>query len=71
MSLNYYQYAKQEVTLGILGTGEDALTEVGKSLYKDGKNGYFGLVCGDEQVTSYSQGAMLLMNLNVDFTNSY
>ncbi|XP_051168963.1 uncharacterized protein LOC127286546 isoform X2 [Leptopilina boulardi] len=69
-SLNYYEYATNNVAVQLAGYGDKALTESGKGFYNDGKNPYFGLLCGDHYITSYQQGALLIMGLNIKFSNS-
>ncbi|XP_043472600.1 uncharacterized protein LOC122505183 isoform X2 [Leptopilina heterotoma] len=69
-SLNYFEYSTNNVAVQLAGYGTNALTESGKDIYKDGKNKFFGLVCGDHYITSYQQGALLTMGLNIRFTSS-
>ncbi|XP_018016674.1 uncharacterized protein LOC108673369 [Hyalella azteca] len=70
LSLNYYEYATNNVAVQFAGYGEAALTEVGKDFYNGGKNPYFGLLCGDNYITSYQQGALLAMGINIKFSSS-
>ena len=71
MSLNYFSYAYATASVQIAWNGLDALTATGKSFYNNGTNPYFGLVCGDQYITSYDAGAMLLMGINIDFSSKY
>ncbi|XP_018008251.1 uncharacterized protein LOC108665956, partial [Hyalella azteca] len=70
LSLNYYEYATNNVGVQLAGYGEAALTEVGKGFYNGGKNPYFGLLCGDNYITSYQQVALLAMGINIKFSSS-
>ena len=67
LSLNYYSYSSGTVRVQT-GIGQDALTDAGKQEYSNNlTNPYFGVVCGDETVTSYQQGALLAMALKIEF----
>src|SRR3989339_13967 len=69
-SLNYYQYSQSTTQVALNGFGMDALNEQGKSLYDNGQNPYFGLVCGDNYISSYGQGALLMMSININFADN-
>lgn len=69
MSLNYYATFSNKVTVNIAGYGVDALTKFGKGTYNDTNNPYFGLVCGDQYIASYDQGALLTMGLNIELSS--
>ncbi len=69
LSLNYYTYSSEKVSVNIAGFGQEALTSTGQSFYQDGKNPYFGLICGDNYIDSYEQGGMLIMGINVEFAS--
>ncbi len=71
MSLNYFQYAAGTVSVSLLGYGKDALNKFGQSAYNDGKNPYFGLLCGDNIIDSYQEGALLALGINLQFKSSY
>lgn len=71
MSLNYFQYAAGTVSVSLLGYGKNALTKFGQSAYSDGKNPYFGLLCGDNIIDSYQEGALLTLGINLQFKSSY
>ena len=70
MSLNYYSYYSNKVAVNVEAFGTDALTDVGSSLYNNGNNPYFGIICGDNYVSSYNEGALLTMGLNLVFDTS-
>ena len=53
-----------------LQTRSDFIRDDSKQLYNDGKNKCFRVVCGDEYITSYTQGAALIMSLIIEFTES-
>lgn len=66
ISLNYYQYATNNVDIDF---GTPILNKLGRSVYNQGKNKYFSILCGDHFITSYQQGAMLMLALNIYFKN--
>ncbi len=69
LSLNYFSHSSGTVRVQV-GIGEDALTDAGKQEYTNNlTNPYFGIVCGDEVIGSYQQGALLAMSLKVDFSS--
>lgn len=70
-SLNYYEYADGTVPVQLEGFGEKALTPVGQQFYQDGQNKYFGVSCGDNYISSYKEGALLTMALNIKFRSHY
>eukprot|EP00340_Litonotus_pictus_P010577 CAMPEP_0170536166 /NCGR_PEP_ID=MMETSP0209-20121228/101998_1 /TAXON_ID=665100 ORGANISM="Litonotus pictus, Strain P1" /NCGR_SAMPLE_ID=MMETSP0209 /ASSEMBLY_ACC=CAM_ASM_000301 /LENGTH=401 /DNA_ID=CAMNT_0010837503 /DNA_START=407 /DNA_END=1612 /DNA_ORIENTATION=- len=45
------------------------LNSSGKSVYKDGANPNFRLVCGDSLIASFDEGAGLIFSLNIKFTS--
>jgi hypothetical protein len=71
MSLNYYYYSYATAAVQLAGFGVNALTESGQGFYDNGNNPYFGLICGDQYITSYDEGAMLLMGVNIQFSSNY
>lgn len=68
LSLNYYEILFNEVSLQLNGTGENILTPHGIDIYKNA-NRYFNILCGDDFISSFQQGAMLLMGINIRFTS--
>lgn len=70
LSLNYYNYAEATTSMQLKGAGLNTLTAVGQDFYKnDFKN--FGIMCGDNYVSSYKEGALLIMSLNINFSSNY
>ncbi|KAJ9461355.1 hypothetical protein DIPPA_21231 [Diplonema papillatum] len=65
MSLNYYQYSSARVNVQLNGTSDNALSSFGGQMYGNGSNPNFRVVCGDNYLTSYEGGALLLMAINV------
>eukprot|EP01059_Diplonema_ambulator_P019835 TRINITY_DN334_c0_g1_i1.p1 TRINITY_DN334_c0_g1~~TRINITY_DN334_c0_g1_i1.p1 ORF type:complete len:522 (+),score=197.19 TRINITY_DN334_c0_g1_i1:45-1610(+) len=65
LSLNYYQYSSASVGVQLNGTGLDGLTAFGAQMYANGTNPYFRVVCGDAYLTSYEEGALLMLSINV------
>lgn len=67
MSVNYYSMIQGDVPLDV-GYGEaSVLTETGKSVYQNGSNPDFGIICGDQIINEYKVGSMLIMSLNLEF----
>ena len=67
-SFNYYKIAYDTVSVDLAGSGVDALNDYGKDMYVNAGNyDYFGVQCGDNYVTHYKDGAMLLYGINVEF----
>jgi len=70
-SYSYYTISSSNVTVEFgSATGQGILTASGATIYQNGTNSYFGLMCGDRIVDSYQSGAMLLMSLKFDFESS-
>ena len=73
MSINFYEWSANNVGVIVVGDKEEALNSVGKAKYinatKDLSN--FGIECGDNYVTSYYKGSLLLYALNLDFGSFY
>ncbi|OAJ34090.1 hypothetical protein A0O36_01690 [Piscirickettsiaceae bacterium NZ-RLO1] len=67
LSMNYSSYATNKVSVNLDGTADNGLTEVGQAIYNNGQNPYFGIACGDQIISAYQEGAMLLMALNIHF----
>ena len=65
LSFNYYTYISRNVTLNVDATGQDALTDTGKSIYTSNYSD-FGIQCGDDYVSFYEEGGLLLMSLVLD-----
>ena len=61
----YVNGVQSTISVNLGGEGEDILTDVGKAFYK--KNPHFGLICGDSYISSYDQGAMLVLELTLRF----
>lgn len=71
LSLNYYEYMYDTVTVQLNGYGINALNPFGQQSYQNGKNPYFGIICGDNYINSYQQGAILVMSINIEFASHY
>lgn len=67
-SLNYYELLYDTVGLNIEGFGEAILNQQGKKIYKEAYP-FFGILCGDEYLSAYQQGAMLVLGININFSN--
>ncbi len=72
LSLNYSEFLYDTVMDRLVGPGQHALTESGKEIYNDASiNKYFGILCGDDYISAYQQGASLLMGLNIRFSSHF
>jgi hypothetical protein len=72
LSLNYSEFLYDTVMDRLVGPGQKALTESGKEIYNDPKiNKYFGVLCGDDFISAYQQGASLLMGINIRFNSHF
>jgi tetratricopeptide (TPR) repeat protein len=69
LSLNFVHTVKGKVSVNLKGGGINGLNQLGKDLYQDGNNRFFGIVCGDQYITGFTQGAMLLMSINIHFAD--
>ena len=67
LSVHYYQIIKHKVSLTYSYDPETILTDTGKGIYKDGKNAFFRLFCGDSLIENYDEGAALVYSLVVQF----
>jgi hypothetical protein len=70
LSLNYFSYAFNTISVDLAGYGLGILNSNGQSAYANGQNPYFGIICGDQYISSYDQGAMLIMGLNIELSSS-
>lgn len=71
LSLNYYNYAFNTISIDLAGYGMGILNQNGQNIYNNGQNPYFGIICGDQYISSYDQGAMLIMGLNIELSSSF
>lgn len=69
LSLNVAYVLKNKVKLVVKGYGVYALNTIGRNAYKNGNNPKFGLVCGDYYFSSFTEGAMLLVALDIHFNS--
>ena len=67
-SLNYYRDLRREDSVTIKGNSTGALNTDGKKLYTNNRT-QFGILCGDHYVSKYQTGGLLLMSLNIEFSN--
>ncbi|MEM9244094.1 MAG: hypothetical protein AAGA27_08630 [Pseudomonadota bacterium] len=67
-SLNYYEYSHG--TVSVQPNIANPLNSNGEAEYKNNYT-YFGTVCGDKYISSYQEGAKLLMSLNLQFSSAY
>ena len=64
LSMNYVQTVNNHVTFPVIG-----LTEIGQQIYENPTSN-FDLLCGNNYVTAYDEGAMLLATLKVKFATA-
>ncbi len=69
ISLNYYEKISANVNMTYSYNPTTILTDTGKDIYNNGQNPMFRLFCGDTLVTSYEEGAGLMMSLIIKFAN--
>jgi hypothetical protein len=69
-SLSYGQYAMNTVYIEPKSFGIETLNNKGKKIFEYyGINSKFNKFCGDSFITSYKQGAIIIMSLNLIFDN--
>ncbi len=68
-SLSYVQTAMDTVVIQPKGYGKEALNSVGKNIYEHERYSDFIQSCGNSFITQYTEGAVLLMSVNMQFTN--
>lgn len=70
LSLNYYSHIEDTVRVAMPEHGMDALTPEARDIYeKDSEN--FGLLCGDNYISSYKEGALYAYSVQLDFESDY
>jgi hypothetical protein len=69
LSINYYQKVSDNVVMTFSYDPKNILTDVGKNIYQDGKNPMFRLLCGDYLITSYEEGAVLILSMKILFSS--
>ena len=67
MSFNYYTAIKNDVDVQLDGTGEHVLTEFGLGTYKNNNGKYFGTLCGNYFIDTFTEGAFLTMAIKLKF----
>lgn len=67
ISLNYFQKISNTVSFSYSYDIDNILNEQGKKIYDDGKNRMFRILCGDQLIKSYEEGAGLIISLVVKF----
>ena len=67
LSANYYQVVSSDKNMTYSYDPNTILNAVGKSIYNNGANPMFRLFCGDKLITSYNQGALLILSVKINF----
>lgn len=67
LSINYYQKVADNMMMTFSYDPDNILTDVGKKIYNNGKNPMFRLLCGDTLVSSYEEGAVLVLSMRIVF----
>ncbi len=65
VELNFYFEHVKKIDMLIEGQGEELLSEMGETLYANGKNEYFGLLCGNKLIDTAEIGAILALHLSL------
>jgi len=69
MSFNWFSKIESAVNISVNGTGMDALTIKGQEFYNS--SAQFGIECGENYITSYKEGSLLLMGVVIEFETMY
>ncbi len=71
ISINYYQFVQSEMTMETGYGPAGALTPDGLRAYGpvDNPNPRFGLICGDQFISSFKVGAHLLLSMKLKFNS--
>jgi len=70
VTYNWFSKIESAVDISVIGNGTDALTEHGLDIYhNDYRN--FGLKCGDNYITTYKEGSLLLMSIVIEFRTKH
>jgi hypothetical protein len=70
MQIQFYETISNKVDLNYNMESQLLLSLAGQAIYQDGTNDNFRLYCGDTLVTSYDQGALLIMTATLHFTSA-
>jgi len=70
VTYNWFSKIESDVNFSVIGNGTDALTENGLDIYNNDYQN-FGLKCGDNYVTSYKEGSLLLMSIVIEFKTTH
>ena len=67
LSANYYQAAIWDENVSYARNAGGILNESGQSHYRDATDPTFRLSCGDRLITSYNEGAGLILSMRINF----
>lgn len=70
MSFNYSQKVSQAVQMQYSYDPMTSLNSTGQAIYANGTNPMFRLFCGDTLITSYEEGAGLILSMQVNFSDA-
>ncbi len=70
MSFNYSEKVAQAVHMQYSYNPMTSLNATGQAIYANGTNPMFRLFCGDTLITSYEEGAGLILSMQVNFSDS-
>jgi len=65
VELNFYFEHVKKIDMLIEGEGEELLSEMGETLYANGTNEYFSLLCGNRLIDTAEIGAILALHLSL------
>jgi hypothetical protein len=68
-SINYFQKVSQNVMMTFSYNPKTILTEVGENIYSSGANPMLRLLCGDTLISTYEEGAILILSLRINFNS--
>ena len=68
-TVNYYNMISSDVITTYLYAPSKILNADGQIMYDDGNNPMFRLYCGDKLITSYNEGALLVLSLKINFAD--
>ena len=70
MSLNYFVHIEDTVHVSVVEKGTNALTDEALEIYSNDHEN-FGVVCGDNFISSYKEGALYMFSIVTEFASPY
>lgn len=69
LSVNYFQKVSRAIEYEYTLDQESTFSDIGKKIYKEGKNPLFRVFCGNRLLRSYEEGAGLVFTFQVQFSS--